>query len=187
METVWHEDALQLYEGGLSVNAVASKLNETLNVSTLQVRKFLRSKGIIRSHAEQQRLKRWKRKCSICHGDFEGRTPTVIICDACYGDDTPGMTSIKIKKFSQYMRPILRVKNYGIDIQTFDAMMSSQGNHCGLCAGAMDPPCVDHNHETDVVRGLLCHDCNLTLGHVEKLGSSTWLEKAAAWLVKGVS
>lgn len=185
IETVWNDDALRLYESGLSVVAVTMKLNETVPVSSLQVRNFLRSKQIIRNNQQCQRLKRWKRKCKICESEFEGRTPTVIICDVCYGDATPGMTLIKIKKFSQYMAPLLRNRNYGVDVTTFNAMLTSQDNRCGLCKKIMKSPCVDHDHETNVVRGLLCHRCNLTLGHVENAGGPTWLMKASTWLQQG--
>lgn len=183
-ETAWHVSARGLYTGGMSVMAVTAKLNETWHVSSLQVRRYLRSQGVIRTHAEQQRLKRWERECVVCHQKFQGRTSTVIICDVCYGDDTSGMTPAKVKRYCQYMVPFLRKKNYGMDDAAFDALLNQQGGGCGLCGAPLMTPCVDHCHVTNIVRGLLCHRCNLTLGHVEKAGGSLWLEKAVAWLAK---
>lgn len=58
---------------------------------------------------------------------------------------------------------------YGVTREQWQEMFDKQG---GRCAGCMMPfgierhnrPCVDHNHETGVFRGLLCHECNRALG-----------------------
>jgi hypothetical protein len=54
---------------------------------------------------------------------------------------------------------------YGITGADYDRMLASQG---GLCAGCRKAPPqhVDHDHETDAVRGLLCFNCNQALGNV---------------------
>ena len=69
-------------------------------------------------------------------------------------------------------RTDLRIK-YGIDPDTYDSMLAAQGGGCAIC-GADNPRranvryfAVDHDHETDAVRGLLCHPCNLALGAVD--------------------
>lgn len=47
-----------------------------------------------------------------------------------------------------------------------------QGGACPLCERLFDGdtrrPVVDHDHTTGVVRGLLCQNCNLRLGHFEQ-------------------
>ena len=62
-----------------------------------------------------------------------------------------------------------RKKNYGIDQDQFDAMLTAQRAACAICSttepkgrGAFH---VDHCHSTGTVRGLLCHNCNVGLGH----------------------
>ena len=60
-------------------------------------------------------------------------------------------------------------------------------NQEGLCAICGLPEtdkrfCVDHNHKTGVVRGLLCANCNKGLGHF--FDSIESLEKAKSYLLK---
>lgn len=58
-----------------------------------------------------------------------------------------------------------RKSRYGIDQQTFDAMVEEQKNRCAVCETEMGKPHVDHDHKSLKVRGLLCNHCNLGLGH----------------------
>ena len=39
---------------------------------------------------------------------------------------------------------------------------------------------IDHNHETNIVRGLLCHNCNVGLGHFKD--SVGYLKEAINYL-----
>ncbi len=52
---------------------------------------------------------------------------------------------------------------YGITEERYDELYAQQEGRCAICGvgGALS---VDHNHETGVVRGLLCHACNTGLG-----------------------
>ena len=47
-------------------------------------------------------------------------------------------------------------------------LLEIQNNACAICGINADDLiqglCVDHNHETNQVRGLLCNACNLGLG-----------------------
>jgi hypothetical protein len=59
---------------------------------------------------------------------------------------------------------------YGLSVEAFDALLLKQGGCCAICR-ANTPRSkrswhVDHNHSTGHVRGLLCHHCNLAIGHV---------------------
>jgi len=64
---------------------------------------------------------------------------------------------------------------YGITIEQYDEMFSSQNGVCAICGKpetqenryGMRRLSVDHDHKTKGVRGLLCAKCNSVLGFVE--------------------
>lgn len=69
--------------------------------------------------------------------------------------------------FRQHRTKNLR-KKYRITNADFDRMAESQGYVCAICRSLPQPRfgvlCVDHDHATGVVRGLLCHNCNSAIG-----------------------
>lgn len=81
------------------------------------------------------------------------------------------------KKSSEYARNNPRsVRNsvllhhYGITVDEYDKMYSDQDGECCWCSTYHDTLCVDHDHDTNKIRGLLCHHCNRLVGQVEKRG-----------------
>lgn len=76
-----------------------------------------------------------------------------------------------------------KVREYGIDFDRWTEMLIEQSGRCGICAEPMEKPCVDHCHDSHEVRGLLCRDCNLGLGHFKD--SPERLEAAILYL-KGI-
>ena len=75
-------------------------------------------------------------------------------------------------------------RKYGISLELYDQLVIDQNNKCAICSadfiGKMKP-CVDHNHITGAVRGLLCRPCNLALSVVE---NTEYVEKAKQYLAK---
>jgi Recombination endonuclease VII len=54
---------------------------------------------------------------------------------------------------------------YGLSLQDYDAMLRAQNGVCAICKrNSKTKLCVDHDHGINVVRGLLCHNCNHGLG-----------------------
>lgn len=66
-------------------------------------------------------------------------------------------------------------RRFGISYNEYAQQLQAQGGVCAICkqpetaidsrTGKARLPAVDHNHETKLVRGLLCSSCNLGLGY----------------------
>jgi len=77
------------------------------------------------------------------------------------------------------------LKQYGLTVAEYDAMLSKQGGVCAICyqpetSGLKQFLSVDHNHRTTKVRGLLCNACNHGLGHFHD--NPDRLRRAAVYL-----
>lgn len=57
---------------------------------------------------------------------------------------------------------------YGLTSQQVNDMREAQGGLCAICRGTMHRECIDHDHATGKVRGLLCHSCNIKLHALDK-------------------
>lgn len=62
-------------------------------------------------------------------------------------------------------------------------MTSAQENACAICKGTTSTLCIDHDHSSGVVRGLLCSNCNTGIGLFKD--DPTRLSNAIAYLEKG--
>ena len=64
-----------------------------------------------------------------------------------------------------------RESKYGLSTPAWEEMFTNQNRTCAIC-GTADPGAAgwhtDHDHKTGEVRGILCANCNLKLGHFEK-------------------
>lgn len=76
-------------------------------------------------------------------------------------------------------------QNYGLTLAGYAELMAKQSGRCAICK-TTDPGsghkylCVDHDHVTGVIRGLLCFKCNIGIG---KLGdNAAGVAKALAYL-----
>jgi hypothetical protein len=73
-----------------------------------------------------------------------------------------------------------RIASYGLTQEQFDYLLDAQQQSCGMChepfvEGQLIH--VDHDHVCcqrknqscgECIRGLLCHTCNIALGHIER-------------------
>lgn len=98
----------------------------------------------------------------------------------------------KVRRSGIKNRPDKLKRFYGIEyadvVRTFDAQLGLCANRsCGKdisleTSSGKNRAVIDHNHETGKFRALLCMQCNLTLGYLEKqpniiLGLTEYLSK----------
>lgn len=69
------------------------------------------------------------------------------------------------RKPLQFKNHLLRT--YGLTIEDFDQMVRLQQGLCAMCGKQPKRFVVDHNHQTEIVRGLLCDKCNVGLSYIE--------------------
>ena len=82
---------------------------------------------------------------------------------------------------------------YGLTLVDYDTMFETQGGVCAICGkpeiattnGIVKRLAVDHDHDSDKVRGLLCFKCNSMVGFVRDdsdifLKASEYLRRHAA-------
>jgi hypothetical protein len=101
---------------------------------------------------------------------------------------------IKDKKLVASRKQNLKHR-YGITEEEYNQMLIQQKHSCKICGHKPDkhqtqpdkyqtqpdkPLYVDHCHQTKVIRGLLCHKCNVALGHMND--DPQRLEKAISYL-----
>ena len=92
-------------------------------------------------------------------------------------------TKTKEQVITNQRRYILK-KHFNLTPEEYASMLEEQGGICRICG---NPPtdkkalCVDHNHDTGAVRGLLCSTCNTGLGQFQD--SPDMLQKAREYLL----
>jgi|SRR5579864_829080 len=97
-------------------------------------------------------------------------------------------TQIKYRKTAKYLATVRKAhlkRQYGLTPEQYDAMLASQNGLCAICSRPETSArwtrlSVDHNHTTKVLRGLLCHACNKSLGLMQD--SQARLQSAIAYL-----
>lgn len=76
----------------------------------------------------------------------------------------------KPKEAGYYRKYRLRAE-YGLTLEEYSVLSIAQGHKCALCRrpdsgrAKWKGLVVDHDHHTRRVRALLCHQCNMVLGH----------------------
>jgi hypothetical protein len=77
---------------------------------------------------------------------------------------------------------------YGITIEDYDRMFSNQAGLCAICGVSQSKIskqfAVDHCHDTNKVRGLLCSKCNTAIGQFNHnfdivINAAKYLEKTS--------
>lgn len=87
-------------------------------------------------------------------------------------------------RYRQYARKSELKSLYGLTTKVYNEMRIKQEYKCLICDSHETTLkyqlCVDHCHQTNQIRGLLCKSCNLMIGNAKD--SFRILEKAAEYL-----
>lgn len=76
------------------------------------------------------------------------------------------------------------IAKYGLTLEDYDKLFKEQNGCCAICethqSELKHSLSVDHNHETNKIRGLLCNNCNRSIGLLKD--DIEVLEKAIVYL-----
>lgn len=83
-------------------------------------------------------------------------------CKQCYIQ----ITKTQAKPYDSETDYLRRVPmRYGISVEQYQNLLAKQSGKCAICKQESKRRlCIDHCHQTNQVRGLLCHHCNRALG-----------------------
>ena len=106
----------------------------------------------------------WRRYCSVECRPKRKKEAMMLVCEYC---EDPFISNRKKKycsdRCSTSSRADKRFRGHKISKDEFRELLVSQGGLCKIC-GDSGNLCIDHDHQTGEVRGLLCGLCNSGLG-----------------------
>jgi hypothetical protein len=73
-----------------------------------------------------------------------------------------------------------QLRNRGVTLADYDQMVKDQQGRCALCEREVSDLDIDHCHQTQRVRKLLCRSCNTGLGMFKD--NIDLMEKAIAYI-----
>lgn len=174
----WKEEALVLYAGPCtSITYTWLQLQVTGHVGLPRntVARFLKEAGVVRTRSGRASAKTKRacyrhppKTCPVCKTEFVPTARQQRFCVACNVPEDYRL-----------------LKVHGITAADVRALRALQDEKCGICGTNLDdfPPSqvhVDHNHETNTIRGITCLTCNLRLATLENL---KWREQAECYLL----
>lgn len=193
----------QLYEGGCSL----TELTQKFDCDWVTLRRFMQSHGI-ETRKSWSRNPSGKALVTLPAETVQEMVKQYTAQDKTLQDlaEAYGLCKVSVRKLLRNAGVTLRPahcrrktgdeklttvlqRNYGIDVTGYHQMLEAQQHHCAICGcEASDPVrnkgksrfCVDHDHQTGRVRGLLCAICNYGVGHFQD--DPVLVRKAATYL-----
>ncbi len=162
---IGHEMLLKIHDAGRLVACSCGWVLAGVQATVAAARNVFRKDHVAPIRAER------RNRCRVC---FESGLPMASnpaagnICKGCLTAKTRDWAeanplSFERRKYDHHLR-----REFGITIEDYDAIVIYQNGLCAICG---DPPGrrrealhVDHDHETGMIRGLLCFRCNAGLG-----------------------
>ena len=72
---------------------------------------------------------------------------------------------------------------YRLSVGTYNLLLKAQKDRCAICRQKDNRALsVDHDHDTGIIRGLLCRKCNIGIGYFDDLPKR--IQLAAAYLLR---
>lgn len=115
---------------------------------------------------------RYRERCERRRGDHD--TPTVAQCvrcsrwlDAAFFNRAPAKATGLHAECKDCNHDRKLIRTYGITLVQYNEMLAGQNHRCAICkeqCATGKRLAVDHDHDTGLIRGLLCQECNLMLG-----------------------
>ena len=124
-----------------------------------------------------------KKERSEFHKDSARADGITAYCKQCKLAINNKWRGYNPEEMKQSQRRTRRKREYGVTAEEYDQMLEDQENKCHICKSEIGyEAAVDHDHLTGIVRGLLCRNCNVGLGHFKD--SIETLKSAVEYLSK---
>lgn len=118
-----------------------------------------------------------------------GNNKSSAACKHCTSE--AGLEPARRQKRAERSRRRMLKRKYGLTAEQYNALLQAQHGRCAVCGNSESGRkgdrhfCVDHDHNTGTVRGLLCHSCNQAIGHLQD--RPDLCRQAAVYLEKSCS
>lgn len=115
------------------------------------------------------------KKCGNCqtikkltefYTNFAVSSGTSTYCKEC--SKNKWAEGAKNYRTADYRKDSYLKNEYGVSLEWYKEMYASQGGLCAICGRFHEELNIDHNHKTNVIRGLLCDKCNWGLGMLDE-------------------
>ncbi len=113
---------------------------------------------------------------AVCHKDREHYAKD--LCRQCYNAARASILPKRVRKAApkgssmdkatkERVKNSALIRKYGITLKQYLEMKAKQKNRCAICNKVRSLN-VDHHHDSNTVRGLLCGTCNRGIGSLQE-------------------
>jgi len=118
------------------------------------------------------------KKCTKCgvekplsefHKNRSTKDKYCSLCKPCNNQHAAAWNKKEVQKRKIIVQKNNYKKRYGLLIEQKQELIDKQKGLCAICSNELKDThdvCVDHDHKTGLVRGILCRKCNLGIGHL---------------------